>query len=411
PFLVFLADFYRSHRGFAFADADFIAGKRMELPTYDFEKTRCWIREEPKETEEQLTQEVKGLKESGTPVENVIAEAIVKILEINTVSLSDDFFALGGDSLKATKLINEIRRILLVRLDFEDVFDFPTVSSLAEYVESQLTEELIVSAVYREVLRYEEEIDKKDDFFSMGGHSILATQVINRLTEQYSIDLNFDELFFNASVGSLAALIREKTSGQQAAQKSRKIPKAPQSDHYPVSYAQRRMIYANQMFKAGISYNATDIIKVEGQVDVEAFEKAFNLLIERHSVLRTSFHFIDGVPVQKVSDTANLKILVKDLQDEFHDESTQEVVVKQHINDFVDSFDLTKAPLFRVALFAIGHEQWVMVFDMDHSITDNASHTILTTEFLRLLKGETLTPLEIEYKDFTVWQENFFKSV
>lgn len=414
PFLAFLAKIYTTRMNFNFEKTSKVfQGKRTELPSYDFEKTRCWIREEPKQTIVNTESEVanqKNLKEEGSEVENIIADAIARVLELSEISLTDDFFELGGDSLKATKLINEIKKVASVKLDFEDIFDFPTISRLAEYVETQITEELIVSNVYREVLKYEDEIKNEDDFFSLGGHSILATQVINRLKARYKIDLNFDELFFNATVGSLAVLIRDKINTENTGLKERKITVAEQREFYPVSHAQRRIIYSQQMFKSGTSYNATDIFEIKGEIKVADFEKAFNSLIERHEILRTSFHFVDGAPVQKVSESAKLKIHFKDLKQECQEAKTQDVVVKRHKDEFVDSFDLTKPPLFRVALFAIDHNKWVMVFDMDHSITDNTSHGILTREFLALLKGEKLKPLEVHYKDFTVWQHEFFRS-
>ncbi len=142
------------------------------------------------------------------------------------------------------------------------------------------------------------------------------------------------------------------------------------------------------------------IMTIEERLDQTRFENAFSALVKRHESLRTSFKMVDGEPVQIVHEDVDLNMsFFKATEDEI------ETIVK----DFIKPFNLNKAPLFRLALIVCGDKN-ILMFDMHHIITDGTSMFILINDLIQLYIGKNLEPLHLQYRDFTVWQNNLFQS-
>ncbi len=413
-FLNFLSSLYVTDECINFSGLEgHFVGNRCELPTYQFNKTRCWLRDHPKAGNnadfEQVAQ-AKVLIESGSDIENQVAEFFARTLKLSSISKDTDFFSVGGDSIKATKLISRINDEFQIKLDFDDIFDFPTIKELADYIESQITEEMTITKLWKAALLVDEEIVSTDNFFDLGGHSILASKIINSLNLRYSIDLNFDELFFNPTVEKLAELVRLKKRMNKQSQGKTKIPSYEEQDYYSVSLAQKRMIYTQKIYKSGISYNATNVFELIGKLDVKHLKETFEILMQRHEILRTSFHFIGQTPFQKVNENVTLGFFQKDLRGKFNSKTALDKLVQNEITSFVESFDISVAPLFRIALLTVSEKKSILILDIDHTITDYTSYQLFTREFLQLFRKEELEKLEIHYKDFTIWQNQYFNS-
>ena len=177
-------------------------------------------------------------------------------------------------------------------------------------------------------------------------------------------------------------------------------------DYYPFSSAQKRLFFLEQFDNIGTSYNISDVFRIEGKVDVKRFEKVFRLLIQRHEALRTSFEFVNNVPVQRVHDRVDLSI---------REIPAVKKSIQETLKEFVQPFDLKEAPLLRIGIqsFPGNQSEFYFFFDMHHIVGDGTSTGVLFDDFARLYNGESLSELpvlKIQHKDFSQWQNHLFET-
>ena len=374
-------------------------GRKIELPHYQFEKTRCWLRDESKEVQNAFKSggldEVKAITEENvSEVEEEIRKYWQEILEINTISVNADFFELGGSSLRATHVINRINNGMGLCISFEDIFDYPTVRLLAGYVSNLLGIEEKIAMFWKQVLKVDK-VEPHDDFFELGGHSLLASQVLVRIKKEFRIDLNFEDIFEHPTLDSLTSYVKSQVSDEKYRDEGMSIQPAAEKEFYQLSSAQKRMYMLNQMDKANTSYNEGGAGIIEGSLDAERFEEAFRKIIKRHESLRTSFHMKNGEPVQKIHKEVEFKVRrIKASEEE----------VEGIIKGFICPFDLSEAPLLRVGLVEISEDRHIFIFIAHHIISDGTSMQILKGEFMKLYSGQELPEIRLQYKDFSEWQ-------
>ena len=229
-----------------------------------------------------------------------------------------------------------------------------------------------------------------DDFFHLGGHSLKATLMTSRLHRALNIKIPLTQVFKTPSVRGLAAFIREMRD--VAGERYANIPPAEKRDYYPVSSAQKRLYLLEQMPDMAGGYNLCGVYRVKGVLDKTRLEDTFRQMIDRHESFRTSFVMVSGEPVQRIQDV----LLTKVFGPTFFQKG--------------GSFDLSRAPLLRVGLMEEEAETHILAVDMHHIIADGMSLAVFVREFMALYKGETLPPLKLQYKDFTLWQNREKKS-
>ena len=166
-------------------------------------------------------------------------------------------------------------------------------------------------------------------------------------------------------------------------------------DYYPVSSAQKRLYLIQQMDLNSLAYNITIEIKLEKGVDKKHIKSIFEKLINRHESFRTSFHLNGEKPVQKIHEKVEFKL------EQYTIEKGNANIIR---DQFVRVFDLSNAPLIRVAILEIKGEGCFLLVDKHHIISDGVSQNILEKEFQTLYIGGTLSPLHLQYKDFSEWQ-------
>jgi tyrocidine synthetase-3 len=222
-----------------------------------------------------------------------------------------------------------------------------------------------------------------DNFFLSGGHSLKAAMVVSRFNKQFNTSVSLSRLFEFPTIRTFARFIKE--SGRQEI--NREIRPIETGEYYPQSSAQKRLYFLAQMETNQTCYNMPWLVRVTGKLDVYRFRAACRKVILRHETLRTSFHTINGEPVQRV-----------------HGQVEFEIRHFKEAASFVRPFDLSQAPLLRLGLKETGPDEHLLILDMHHIIGDGTSMEILVDDFFRFYKGETLPPLKIQYKDFTLWQ-------
>ncbi len=389
--------------------------KKLPLPSYQFDRKRCWIRTTPKADgyngaaasgTNDSRPKTSFLKEEGTYIEERIAQSWAELLEVEEVSIEANFFELGGDSLKATKFINAMNKAFDIRLDFEDAFDFPILSAFADYLSGELSTEQKVAHHWKEVLKLDH-VAPEDNFFELGGHSLIATQIINRIKKDYKTDLNFEDIFKAPTLGEFSTYLDTVLSREEAlSDDAQDLIPVEEQDHYELSPTQRRVWLLSQFDDASVAYNNFDVFSISNQLDKEVLLETLHVIVERHETLRTSFEVVDGLPKQKIWPTNEIAL---DIQ-------TINLKSEKAVGDFGDiasaealtPFKLNAPPLFRVSVIHTSESTYILL-NIHHIISDYWSARIMFKEILKVYQqlliggSANLSPLQIQYKDYTAW--------
>ncbi|WP_456443397.1 non-ribosomal peptide synthetase, partial [Caldithrix abyssi] len=194
-----------------------------------------------------------------------------------------------------------------------------------------------------------------------------------------------------------------------------KIPpltRQPRSGQLPLSFAQQRLWFLDQLSPDSPFYNIPAAVRIKGQLNVQALEKAVNEIIRRHEVLRTVFVNNNGQPAQKILDDVSFELPIIDLQNE----SDRDEKVRQLLNkDAMQPFKLDRWPLFRLQLVKLSEHDFIFMFTMHHIISDGWSTSVFMREVGALYEAfskglpSPLPELPIQYADFAAWQRSWLK--
>ncbi|MEC3652739.1 surfactin non-ribosomal peptide synthetase SrfAA [Bacillus subtilis] len=249
--------------------------------------------------------------------------------------------------------------------------------------------EKAIAAIWQDVLNVEK-AGIFDNFFETGGHSLKAMTLLTKIHKETGIEIPLQFLFEHPTIAALAEEADHRESKAFAV-----IEPAEKQEHYPLSLAQQRTYIVSQFEDAGVGYNMPAAAILEGPLDIQKLERAFQGLIRRHESLRTSFVLENSTPRQNIHDSVDFNIEMIE-----RGGRSDEAIM----TSFVRTFDLAKAPLFRIGLLGLEENRHMLLFDMHHLISDGVSIGIMLEELARIYKGEQLPELRLQYKDYAVWQ-------
>ncbi|MCW1242733.1 amino acid adenylation domain-containing protein, partial [Bacillus pretiosus] len=262
-----------------------------------------------------------------------------------------------------------------------------------EYEAPRSNVEKILVEVWSEVLGLEK-VGINDNFFEVGGHSLKATVLLSKIHKALNKDMTLNEIFSLPTIKEQSKYLEEKEENVYS-----KIEKMEYGGIYGASSAQKRMYMLQQFDKNSTAYNMPVVFELGGDISKKKIEETFRNLIIRHEALRTYFETNEDEIVQRIDNSYEFKLEIKQNQEDI------DIV----INNFVRPFDLSETPLLRVE-FVENKEKTYLLIDMHHIISDGVSASILVNEFKDLYEGKDLKPLQLQYKDFAAWQNKFFKS-
>jgi len=195
---------------------------------------------------------------------------------------------------------------------------------------------------------------------------------------------------------------------------NRIIRKNEKREYFPLSFAQQRMWFLNQLEGEKAIYHISFALKVEGQLDIKRLQFAINEIVKRHETLRTVFHEVDGKPVQKILDELEFPFEYKDMSGNGRpvDEDECQKILKEKI---IIPFDLTKGPVFRVNIFKISEDARLLLIVIHGIAVDGWSAGVLFEELQALYEYEEGSPfplknLETKFTDFCLWQREQYES-
>jgi amino acid adenylation domain-containing protein len=191
-------------------------------------------------------------------------------------------------------------------------------------------------------------------------------------------------------------------------------PQSRDSNFFPLSFAQQRLWFLDQLEPGNTAYNLSQTIRLVGKLNVIAFQQSLNEIVRRHEVLRTTFITIDGQPQQAIASFLDLHLPIVDLGGLPEKSREQEV---QHLAtaETMQPFSLAQGPLLRVTLLKLGVEEHVLLVTMHHIISDGWSIGVLIQELATIYtaydrgKISPLPELPIQYVDFTLWQQQWLQ--
>jgi amino acid adenylation domain-containing protein len=205
----------------------------------------------------------------------------------------------------------------------------------------------------------------------------------------------------------LEARLREKRKG---APRPGIAPRLRASGSAPLSFAQQRLWLANQTNPNTSAYNISEGIRLSGDLDVAALERALNEIVRRHESLRTAFRVVDEQPVQVVAAAVVLDLPLTDLS-QLPPEQREAEMRRLAATEAHHLFDLTRVPLLRARLLRVAAGEYALLLTLHHIISDGWSIGILLREMQTLYaafsRGESSSPLPalpIQYGDFALWQ-------
>ncbi|MEV6986110.1 amino acid adenylation domain-containing protein [Sphaerisporangium sp. NPDC051017] len=258
------------------------------------------------------------------------------------------------------------------------------------------TEEALC-VIFTEVLGLDA-IDPEDNFFELGFHSLLATQVVSRVRVRLGVELGVRTLFEAPTVADLAECLDEDGAGEaQLALERRERP-----ERIPLSFAQRRLWFLNRLEGPNATYNVPWSLRLRGSLDVDALRAALADVVERHESLRTLFPEHEGTPYQRI---------LRDVRPELPIEDMAEADIQAVLDEAArGTFDLSREIPVRARMWRVASDDHVLMVMLHHIVSDAWSFAPLSRDLMTAYESRRSgtapgwAELPVQYADYALWQ-------
>lgn len=274
------------------------------------------------------------------------------------------------------------------------------IKLVGDYTNQYSATEKVIGAIYSQILGYEE-INVFDNFFEMGGDSVMLSEMHDLIDEKYPDYLSIADLFEYTSVRTLSKYIDSKQPELQIAEIKEEaaitteLQVEERINIYETSETQKRIYFDSRLNAEKRMYNnpfLSDISEFEGDI-----EEVINQIIERHEILRTYFNIVEGRLMQYV--LPELKIAVEYIA----------VTDIDRINyrSYLRTFDFKQAPLFHATVFLGPKNEKILLFDVHHILLDGYSASAFQDEMLALALGKEIEEPKGQYSDYIKFESEF----
>src|SRR5215213_4860732 len=349
------------------------------------------------------------------------------------------------------------------KVDLRELPSPETERRITSYVAPRNPVEQVVAEVLAGVLGASQ-IGVHDNFFQLGGHSLLVTQVVSRMRDIFQIELPIRRVFEMPTVAELAtsmvqepeigskvekaaALLIElnelgdeeierllKKTGVQVSEPVAhlveekieipavqapadlsfsssfdKIQRRHSTEPAPLSFAQERLWFLDQFQPGSTAYNVYRPFPLNGPINLAVLQRCLTEIVRRHEILRTTFEVRDGQPVQVVSPAVEVDLLVEDLRN-LSDQEKQAKANQVVQETVMRHFDLAAGPLLRPFVLVYSDHEHLLALSIHHIISDAWSMRVFYNELMTLYQAfylgmpSPLPELPIQYSDFAIWQ-------
>lgn len=272
-------------------------------------------------------------------------------------------------------------------------------------------EEVLVG-IWSSVIGFES-VGINDNFFELGGHSLMATQLLARIRESLDVELPLRSLFEAPTVAGQARYIEAARLEEKGLSTVPLVP-VTRDVHIPLSFSQQHLWFIDQLEPGSIFYNISTSVRLEGKLDLPAFNKTLAEIWRRHEVLRTSFETVEGKPFQVIAPPGGFRLALVDISD-MEIRKREKELARLLSAEPSRPFNLSQGPLMRTTLVKFDEETHVVLFTIHHIISDSLSMAILVREVGILYeafasgKDSPLPELPVQYVDFTYWQHQMLQ--
>ncbi|HYV13037.1 MAG TPA: amino acid adenylation domain-containing protein [Pyrinomonadaceae bacterium] len=288
--------------------------------------------------------------------------------------------------------------------------DTASMTANGNFVAPRNAIEELLAGMWAEILNVRQ-VGIHDNFFDLGGHSLLAVRLNSRLRSTFRVEASLNLLFETPTVAGLAETIGRLARAGGGAEEQPIVP-VPRDGKLPLSFAQRRLWFFQQLEPDNPVYNIPIAVLLSGALDTVALERALNEIVRRHEVLRTTFTTVDGEPVQIIHTNARLELPVTNLsgmpESERHNEVERRAREEAH-----RPFDLARSLPVRARLLRLDDEEHALLVTLHHIAADGWSLSLFVREFAALYdafhagRPSPLEELNVQYADYAVWQRNW----
>lgn len=228
--------------------------------------------------------------------------------------------------------------------------------------------------IWQEILS-KNQISITDNFFDLGGNSLHAVQILSRIYRQFNVRLSLQNIFNYPTIQQLKHCIF-KTTGDSFIELSKTSSTTfSYEKNYPLSYSQHHLWFINKLLPGNYAYNMPLALNLHGDLNIEALQYAFEQLINKHSVFRTSFHENKGEPYQIIHQTGKPDFKVIDVQNDNH-----MVINKLLLDEEHEPFNLQTAPILRIRLLHFSKNQYLLLITTHHIIFDGWSYALMNKD-------------------------------
>jgi amino acid adenylation domain-containing protein len=278
-----------------------------------------------------------------------------------------------------------------------------------------LTEtERAVAAIWRELLDCGEPTSE-DDFFGLGGRSLLVLQMVFRIRRAFGIALPVRAPFERQKLGELATLVDELRGSDgarndSAVRRPKLVPSGAGPDElHPLSYPQERLWFTAQLAPDDWQYNVPVFDRLRGPLDVPALIRALDEIVRRHEVLRTVLVAPDGLPRQAIRPHVPGRLPFIDLEP-LPAARRESELLRLAEREFRQSFSLADEPPLRMRLIRVAADDHLLMLSFHHIVHEGRSLNLFLAELGRLYtafsagRPSPLTEPAIQYADYARWQ-------
>ncbi len=283
--------------------------------------------------------------------------------------------------------------------------DRSIVNKLNYQPPSNDTESKLVK-IWQELLNLER-VGTDDNFFEIGGHSLLGMRLISAIRREMETELAIKDLFIHPTIARLAEHLIKQSNGALLPA----IEPGPRDENIPLSFSQERLWFIDRM-EGSVQYHIPSVLRLKGELNIEALAFALKTIVDRHEVLRTVIREREGKAYQHIKPEDCWQLAVIDGELYQNDPDGLRSYIQQLINK---PFDISKDNMLRAALIKLDGEQHILVVTMHHLVSDGWSTSILVREVVELYEafaeGRTpkLLPLNIQYADYAMWQRKYLQ--
>ena len=252
-----------------------------------------------------------------------------------------------------------------------------------------------------------------DNFFCLGGHSLIVTQMIYRAREIFSVNISFAQVFANPTIAAVAEIIAQ--GGEQTQWERPTIQHISHEGLVPVSFSQERIYFVYKLAPENSAYQFQATMDIRGKLDFEALQRSLDEIVRRHEIFRTTYQEVNGRLYQVIHPHPGAALRVVDLRD--IPEPERQIEAQKLVEaELLTHLDLTQLPIVQWAVFQLSDQDYILTHVEHHMAHDGWSFNVFLSELVELYEAlwagklSPLPELSYQFADFATWQREWAKT-